>query len=206
VKARVFGIVAALFACAAVAAALVDVPPAGVCAGPKPPVMNDTVGLTTQCPNDDTRWYIRNPGWASAKYPECVRAAMLPESPPMFCTMDIDAWMRGPPEDIADTARGRPRVRRARSDWPDRRWQARCADRRQAGAMNGTRVTKQLHLLEPGEYMQGPGGDWFCCTPNGQLGNLGAHHVEEHHDGSITVSPSILVTGGSSGQAIPRIS
>ena len=62
--------------------------------------------------------------------------------------------------------------------------------------MNGTRVDKELHLLAPGEYMKGPAGDWFCRTPNGQLGNLGAHTVEEHHDGSITVSPSILVTGG----------
>jgi hypothetical protein len=66
--------------------------------------------------------------------------------------------------------------------------------------MNGARVDKQLHLLQPGEYMRGPAGDWYCCTPNGQLGNLGAHQVEEHHDGTITVSPSILVTGGSSGK------
>jgi hypothetical protein len=65
--------------------------------------------------------------------------------------------------------------------------------------MNGTRVyDKGIHELEPGEYIKGPKGDWYARTPNGQLGNLGGHQVTEHHDGSITVSPSILVTGGES--------
>jgi hypothetical protein len=35
---------------------------------------------------------------------------------------------------------------------------------------------------------------WRCVTPNGHAGNLSAHDVVEHDDGSITVSPSILVS------------
>ena len=49
--------------------------------------------------------------------------------------------------------------------------------------------------LRPGEY--GKQGDrWVCVTPNGHWGSLKDHQVEEHKDGTITVSPSILVTEG----------
>lgn len=37
------------------------------------------------------------------------------------------------------------------------------------------------------------GGTWWAVTPNGHLGNLAAHDVVEHEDGTITVRPSILV-------------
>jgi hypothetical protein len=33
-------------------------------------------------------------------------------------------------------------------------------------------------------------------TPNGMCGNLSGHSVVEHDDGTITVSPSILVNKG----------
>lgn len=47
----------------------------------------------------------------------------------------------------------------------------------------------------PGSY--GKHADtWYCSTPNGLAGNLGKHTVVEHEDGTITVSPSILVTSG----------
>lgn len=46
-----------------------------------------------------------------------------------------------------------------------------------------------------GSYFKGKTGDWFAMTPNGMYGNLSAHKVTEHDDGTITVSPSILVTG-----------
>jgi hypothetical protein len=36
-------------------------------------------------------------------------------------------------------------------------------------------------------------GHWYATTPNGLFGNLGSHTVVEHEDGTITVSPSILV-------------
>lgn len=75
--------------------------------------------------------------------------------------------------------------------------------------MQGTRLHKQpgepdflLRLSEvPGAYGTGNGKDWFCTTPNGMLGNLGGHQVEEHEDGTITVSPSILTTGGGDGKS-----
>lgn len=74
--------------------------------------------------------------------------------------------------------------------------------------MNGTR----LHYIEgepdfvfrifetPGSY--GKHNDvWYCSTPNGLAGNLSKHTVIEHEDGTITVSPSILVTSGRDGRA-----
>ena len=39
-------------------------------------------------------------------------------------------------------------------------------------------------------------GLWYCCCPDGSHGNLSAHEVTEHEDGTITVSPSILVFNG----------
>jgi hypothetical protein len=40
---------------------------------------------------------------------------------------------------------------------------------------------------------------WVCTTPNGHHGNLSGHEVVEHEDGTITVSPSILISGGPDG-------
>jgi hypothetical protein len=50
--------------------------------------------------------------------------------------------------------------------------------------------------LKPGEYGKDKDGVWYCCTPGveGLVGNLGQHTVVEHEDGTITVTPSILVT------------
>lgn len=54
----------------------------------------------------------------------------------------------------------------------------------------------------PGAYgVSSSGQTWYCTTPNGLFGNLGAHQVTEHEDGTITVSPSILVTAGRGGQS-----
>lgn len=61
--------------------------------------------------------------------------------------------------------------------------------------MQGKRIyTDHPIVLLPGEYgiMY---GRWYACTPNGKLGDLSNHEVTEHEDGTITVSPSILVTG-----------
>lgn len=46
----------------------------------------------------------------------------------------------------------------------------------------------------PGDYMKTDGGIWFCKAPRGSMGNLTAHKIVEHDDGTITVSPSILIT------------
>lgn len=43
-------------------------------------------------------------------------------------------------------------------------------------------------------------GIWYARTPNGLLANLGNHDVIEHEDGTITVSPSILVRDGQGGE------
>lgn len=58
-------------------------------------------------------------------------------------------------------------------------------------------------ILEPGEYGQHPiDGRWMCCPPivlDGEwphqfMGDLSKHTVEEHENGTITVSPSIMIT------------
>lgn len=35
---------------------------------------------------------------------------------------------------------------------------------------------------------------WYVKTPNGHIGDVSAHEITEHEDGTITVSPSILVS------------
>lgn len=60
--------------------------------------------------------------------------------------------------------------------------------------MIGTRLDNPNGLLpEKGDYGKDSCGSWFGMTPNGHLANLSAHAVVEHVDGSITVTPSILV-------------
>jgi hypothetical protein len=51
-------------------------------------------------------------------------------------------------------------------------------------------------LLEPGEYGKHPAnGKWYARPFNCEhIANLAAHSVIEHEDGTITVSPSILIT------------
>jgi len=51
-----------------------------------------------------------------------------------------------------------------------------------------------FQLLKPGEYGKWTDGKWFGCTPNDHGCNLSAHDIIEHSDGTITVSPSILVS------------
>lgn len=53
------------------------------------------------------------------------------------------------------------------------------------------------HLwLSEGDYGKDPGDDiWYARPPGVSTGSLANHDVIEHDDGTITVSPSILVTG-----------
>lgn len=37
-------------------------------------------------------------------------------------------------------------------------------------------------------------GEWMVRTPDNKVGSIRGHSVEEHEDGTITVSPSILCT------------
>lgn len=48
-----------------------------------------------------------------------------------------------------------------------------------------------------GRVLRHPDGwTWMACTPSGHIGDLTAHEVVEHEDGTITVSPSIEISGG----------
>lgn len=61
--------------------------------------------------------------------------------------------------------------------------------------VTGRRLPDGKLPTEPGEYGRLEGG-WYVCCPNGMIGNVSRHTVVEHEDGTITVSPSILVSGG----------
>ncbi len=64
---------------------------------------------------------------------------------------------------------------------------------------NGIRVHgKEPHELLPGEYGKWErDGNWYGVPPGTDLvANLAAHKIEEHEDGTLTVSPSILINGG----------
>lgn len=63
--------------------------------------------------------------------------------------------------------------------------------------MIGRRYDFTDGLPEPGDYGRGGAdGHWYCCVPNTDtlMGNLSKHTVVEHEDGTITVSPSILIS------------
>lgn len=68
--------------------------------------------------------------------------------------------------------------------------------------MIGRRVEWASQILAPGEYAKAENGVWHCATPNGHGGNLAGHDVTENDDGTITVSPSILVTTGRDGAEV----
>lgn len=62
--------------------------------------------------------------------------------------------------------------------------------------MTGRRLPDDTALssADAGGYCRRSGdGVWECVTPNGRVGGLDDHEVVEHEDGTITVSPSILV-------------
>lgn len=44
-----------------------------------------------------------------------------------------------------------------------------------------------------GAYWRDSRGTWCVVTPNGRLGSIAKHTVDEHADMTITVTPSILV-------------
>lgn len=58
--------------------------------------------------------------------------------------------------------------------------------------MQGRRVQEYEHT--PGAYWKHD-DKWYAVTPNGMLAGLANHAITEHEDGTITVSPSILVRG-----------
>lgn len=65
--------------------------------------------------------------------------------------------------------------------------------------MKGRRIDFETGVgavLQPGDYGRVE-GRWTACAPKGQpneyLANLAGHTIVEHEDGTITVSPSILV-------------
>ena len=51
-------------------------------------------------------------------------------------------------------------------------------------------------MLKEGEYGIGKDGLWYCRPPGNHMGCLARHTVTEHEDGTISVSPSILVDDG----------
>jgi hypothetical protein len=65
----------------------------------------------------------------------------------------------------------------------------------QSRVVGARRDFTDSELLNPGEYGRlSVNGQWYAETPNGHGANLSRHTVTEHEDGTITVSPSILVS------------
>jgi len=65
--------------------------------------------------------------------------------------------------------------------------------------MKGKRVylnSDRELLLASGDYGKNSLGSWQARPPRGHIGSLAEHNVIENEDGTITVSPSILVTCG----------
>lgn len=61
----------------------------------------------------------------------------------------------------------------------------------------GRRLPDGTTAFAPGDYGRvGEALAWYARAPRGHMGNLANHTVTEHEDGTITVSPSILITGG----------
>lgn len=50
-------------------------------------------------------------------------------------------------------------------------------------------------LLKWGEYGKHNDGIWYVRPPGCHMGSLERHEVTEHEDGTITASPSILISG-----------
>jgi hypothetical protein len=61
--------------------------------------------------------------------------------------------------------------------------------------VTGRRLPDDTNGFAEGDYGR-IDGVWYARAPKGHMGNLANHTVTEHDDGTITVSPSILVTGG----------
>ncbi len=50
-------------------------------------------------------------------------------------------------------------------------------------------------LLREGDYGKDKDGFWYVRPPGCHMGSIRNHEVTEHEDGTITVSPSILIQG-----------
>jgi hypothetical protein len=59
--------------------------------------------------------------------------------------------------------------------------------------MKGRRLKDGDDVFAPGDYGRLADG-WYARPPRGHMGCLRNHEVTEHEDGTITVSPSILIT------------
>ena len=68
---------------------------------------------------------------------------------------------------------------------------------RPSGVFNGRRLPDGGRpWFAAGDYWKDDNGLWWCRAPVGYVSELENHEVIEHEDGTITVSPSIVVTNG----------
>lgn len=61
--------------------------------------------------------------------------------------------------------------------------------------MTGRRLPEETRVFAEGDYGR-IGGVWYARPPGSHMGCLDNHEVTEHEDGTITVSPSILIDDG----------
>lgn len=60
--------------------------------------------------------------------------------------------------------------------------------------MRGRRIQSEEFAL-PGDYWKDENGVWYAVSPVGLIACLENHNVSEHKDGTISVTPSILIRG-----------
>lgn len=56
-------------------------------------------------------------------------------------------------------------------------------------------IPGRVPVVCPGDYGKDSDGLWWCKPPKGPSGVLSDHQIAEHDDGTITVTPSILMPG-----------
>ena len=61
--------------------------------------------------------------------------------------------------------------------------------------MYPTDKDKVFEMMKPGDYFKLSSGEFIIQTPNGLVASIRNHKIIEHEDGTITASPSILITG-----------
>jgi len=68
---------------------------------------------------------------------------------------------------------------------------------RRAGRRVYPRVEDDQMFFREGDYGRDENGEWFCWPPGTKhMGSIKDHEVQEHEDGTITVTPSILTDEG----------
>lgn len=76
----------------------------------------------------------------------------------------------------------------------------------EGSGVQARRTEKTARIFDPAEIRYGKDkyGYWWISFPDIGVGGLRNHKIEEHEDGTITVSPSIRISGHKDGKPMER--